>query len=188
MAGLLSSVGAASAAPLLVSYYPAMLSEPLTRASFASRLLPIAKPKAMPLVSARVWTDEDWDRIQRGYGAGAMEEKWNVLVEGQTAFAFRSWTGRGIFEASFVPCEGGWRIGSAVVESKRKHYRSPSEDFNGRMLYGVLSGVVLGEHDPESDVRLVRLAAPGAGRSSLVARVVLRIPWGQRSQSQSPEH
>jgi hypothetical protein len=35
----------------------------------------------MKLLPARVWSQEQWERIERGYRAGSMEEKWNVFVE-----------------------------------------------------------------------------------------------------------
>ncbi|MGW4348276.1 hypothetical protein ACWEL8_24825 [Streptomyces sp. NPDC004690] len=49
----------------------------------------------------RIWSDEDWERIQRGYGAQDMDEKWNVFTEGEVVFFHRSWTGYGVFAATF---------------------------------------------------------------------------------------
>ncbi|MFJ7204194.1 hypothetical protein ACIQWR_11750 [Streptomyces sp. NPDC098789] len=54
---------------------------PLTRESFR-RLQPISAPRPVSRLPARVWTDEDWGRIRRGYHARDMDEKWNVFVEG----------------------------------------------------------------------------------------------------------
>lgn len=159
-----------------------MSSEPLTRASFALPLRPIIKSRAMPLVPDRVWTEQNWERIRLGYAAGDMEEKWHVVTEGRTVLAFRSWTGRAIYEATFAPCDGGWRIVSARVETKRKVYRSPSAEFDAMMLYGVLSGVVLGEEAPGADAGIVSVLAPGTAGSSLFGRVALHHFLGQRSE------
>jgi len=63
-------------------------------------MLPIVAPMSMTLLPTRVWTQEQWDRIKRGYRARGMDEKWDVYVEGHVAFLHRSWTGRGVFEAS----------------------------------------------------------------------------------------
>jgi len=97
---------------------------PLTRESFR-RLKPINTPRPLSQPPARVWSDEDWDRIRHGYRARDMDEKWNIFVEGDVLFMHRSWTGRGIYEASFAPADGGGRrIASVVVEGDRERYRS----------------------------------------------------------------
>lgn len=159
-----------------------MSSEPLTRESFLPPLRPILKPKGMTLLPTRVWTDQEWERIRLGYAAADMDEKWHVVTEERTVGTFRSWTGRGIHEATFAPCEGGWRIASAVVETKRKVYRSSSPEFDTAMLYGVLSGVVLGEEGTELGVEILNTTVPGAPPSSLLARVALHHFLGQRSE------
>ncbi|NJP43436.1 hypothetical protein [Actinacidiphila epipremni] len=159
-----------------------MSSEPLTRESFLPPLRPITKPKAMTLLPTRVWTEQDWERIRLGYGAADMDEKWHVVTEDRTVCAFRSWTGREIYAANFAPCDGGWRIASAVVETKRKIYRSISPEFDATMLYGVLSGVVLGEEWSEPGVELVSTAVSGVNPSTLLGRVALHHFLGNRSE------
>lgn len=75
-----------------------------------------------------------------------MDQKWNVFVEDRTAFLHRSWTGRGIFEASFVQVDdGGWRIGAAVVEAEPGRYRRISAHHDRVALELVLCAIVLGE-------------------------------------------
>ena len=46
----------------------------------------------MTLLPARVWSQEQWERIKRGYQARDMDEKWDVFVENRVAFLHRSWT------------------------------------------------------------------------------------------------
>ncbi|MFD6437163.1 hypothetical protein [Streptomyces venezuelae] len=75
---------------------------PLTRESFR-RLHPITVPRPVSRLPDRVWTDEEWDRIRRGYRARDMDEKWNVFVEDDVLFMHRSWTGYGVYEATFAP-------------------------------------------------------------------------------------
>ena len=55
--------------------------------------------------------------IEAGHVSTDMDDKWNAFVEGTRLFLHRSWTGRGIYEASFAEADGGWRIAEAVVES-----------------------------------------------------------------------
>ncbi|SEP41194.1 hypothetical protein [Amycolatopsis saalfeldensis] len=156
---------------------------PLTRDSFR-RVQPITTPRPMPQLPDRVWTDEDWDRIRRGYRSRDMDEKWNVFCEGDVLFMHRSWTGHGIYEASFarVP-EGGRKIASAVVESDGKRYRSKGDEHDRLMLELVISAIVLGE--PAADLRagLRRLTGRASGKSDLPPGVVEHSALGLRSES-----
>ena len=71
-------------------------------------LSPVVSPVPMAQLPARVWSRRQWDLIRRGYRAQDMDEKWDVFVEDQVAFLHRSWTGNGMFEATFSPAGGGW--------------------------------------------------------------------------------
>ncbi|MEU9109121.1 hypothetical protein AB0D54_33305 [Streptomyces xanthophaeus] len=157
--------------------------DPLTRESFR-RLQPMSAPKPVPLLPDRVWTDEDWDRIRRGYAARDMDEKWNVFVEGDVVFMHRSWTGLGVYAASFAPeAGGGRRISSAVVEADGERYRSMGAEYDRLMIELVISAIVLGE--PAADLRagLVGLTARASGKSDLPSGVVQHSVLGLRSES-----
>ncbi|MEU8678633.1 hypothetical protein [Streptomyces sp. NPDC048560] len=82
-----------------------------------------------------------------------MDEKWQVSVEGDVVFMQRSWTGRGVYEASFVPVSGGGRrrIASAVVEADGKCCWSINYEYDLLMMELIISAVVLGE--PAADLR-----------------------------------
>ncbi|WP_460060608.1 hypothetical protein [Streptomyces sp. YKOK-I1] len=156
---------------------------PLTRESFR-RLQPISAPKPVPQVPDRVWADEDWDRIQRGYRARDMDEKWNIFVEADVVFMHRSWTGLGVYEASFAPVAGGGRrISSALVEGDGERYRSMGDDYDRLMIELIISAIVLGE--PAADLRagLVELTARASGKSDLPSGVVQHSVLGLRSES-----
>ncbi|GED86451.1 hypothetical protein [Streptomyces sp. 6-11-2] len=155
----------------------------LTRESFR-RLQPINTPRPVLELPDRVWTDEDWRRIQRGYRARDMDEKWNVFVEGDVLFMHRSWTGYGVYEASFASVTGGGRrIASAVVEADEERYRSMGDEYDRLMTELIISAIVLGE--PAVDLRagLVELTARASGRSDLPSGVVEHSVLGLRSGS-----
>jgi hypothetical protein len=89
----------------------------------------------MPELPQRIWSDEDWERIQRGYASRDMDEKWDVFTEGEVAFLHRSWTGYGVFAATFAPADGGgWRIVSAVVERDGERYGGTDDAYDCVML------------------------------------------------------
>jgi hypothetical protein len=156
---------------------------PLTRESFR-RLHPINAPKPVSQLPDRVWTDEGWDRIRRGYRARDMDEKWNVFAEGDVVFMHRSWTGHGVYEASFAPVAGGGRrIAAAVVEADGKRYRSMGDEYDRLMMELIISAIVLGE--PATDLRagLVELTARASGKNDLPSGVVEHSALGLRSGS-----
>jgi hypothetical protein len=79
-----------------------------------------------------------------------MDERWDVFAEDNTVFVHRSWTGFGIFDATFAPAEGdGWRIAEAVVERDRERYRKDGSEYDRLILELVLSTIVLGETAPK---------------------------------------
>lgn len=118
---------------------------PLTRESFPN-LTPIVTPQPFSRLPERVWTAAEWDRIRLGHRAGGMDEKWDVLTEGDVVFMHRSWTGRGIYEVTFSPvADGGRRMTSAVVEANSESRRRRSEDFDRLAIEIIISMFVLGE-------------------------------------------
>jgi hypothetical protein len=130
----------------------------------------------------RVWSDEQWERIKLGYEARDMDEKWDVFVEDQVAFLNRSWTGNGIFEASFSPVAGGgWRVCAAAVESNPSRYRRSSDRYDRVMLELVLSAIVLGEPALDLRAELVALTSQASGRGDLPANLIEHSALGLRS-------
>ncbi len=63
---------------------------------------------------------------ERGYRARGMDEKWDVFVENHVAFLHRSWTGNGVFEATFSPAgEAGGSQPRSPNPVLSGHARSP---------------------------------------------------------------
>ncbi|MEU3187898.1 hypothetical protein ABZ707_27400 [Streptomyces sp. NPDC006923] len=156
---------------------------PLTRESFR-RLQPMNVPSRVSQLPDRVWTDEDWDRIRHGYRARDMDEKWNVFAEGAVLFMHRSWTGHGVYQATFAPLAGGGRrIVSAVVEADGERYRGMGDEYDCLMMELIISAIVLGEPAAELRAGLVELTARSAGRSDLPSGAVEHSVLGARSGS-----
>jgi hypothetical protein len=132
----------------------------------------------------RIWSDEDWERIQRGYASHGMDEKWNVFTEGKVVFLHRSWTGKGVFAATFAPvADGGWRIARAVVERDPERYRGTDEDYDCLMLELVISAIVLGEPAPDLRSKLVELTRRKSGSADAPAGLIQHSALGLRSDS-----
>ncbi|MDT0270657.1 hypothetical protein RM844_30730 [Streptomyces sp. DSM 44915] len=134
------------------------------------------------MLPRRVWTDEEWQRVQLGYRAKMMEEKWHVFAEGAAVFLHRSWTGRGILAATFAPVDGpdgGWRIAEAVAERDPDRYGGTDDDYDCLMLELVLSAIVLGEPAAELRKRLVA-SMRSTGNPEAPAALVQHSALGQR--------
>jgi hypothetical protein len=138
----------------------------------------------MPELPQRIWSDEDWERIQRGYASRDMDEKWNVVTESEVVFLHRSWTGYGVFAATFAPADGGgWRIVSAVVERDGKRYGGTDDAYDCVMLELVITAIVLGEPAPELRSKLVELTRRKSRSADAPAGVIQHSTLGLRSDS-----
>ncbi|WP_093615255.1 hypothetical protein [Streptomyces indicus] len=138
----------------------------------------------MSQLPQRLWSEEDWERIRRGYAARDMDEKWNVFCEGGTVFLHRSWTGYGVYEATFTPTgDGGRRITAALVERDAEIYRCTDDAYDCVMLELVLSAIVLGEPAAGLRARLVELTRRGPGADDAHAGLVLHSVLGRRSDT-----
>ena len=90
------------------------------------------------------------DHIQLGYIPEMMEEKWFIFMEGNRLFAHRSWTGLGVYEATFAPVDGGYVINSAVVTGDRSEYERSSDQDESLILEMLVAGHLLDELPPAS--------------------------------------
>jgi hypothetical protein len=120
--------------------------EPVTRQVFSGHLQPISVPHPLSQLPQRIWQADAWERIQRGHRGRDMDERWDILTEGNIVYVHRSWTGFGIFAATFgLVADGGRRIVHVDVERDPERYRSAGEEDDCVTLEFVLSAVLLGE-------------------------------------------
>ena len=83
--------------------------------------------------------------IREGYIPEIMDEKWFIFMEGDRLFAHRSWTGLGVYEATFAPVDGGCVIESAVVTGTRSEYKRSSDQDESQILEVLIAGHLLGQ-------------------------------------------
>ena len=103
------------------------------------------------LPPARVWTSDEMDEIRRGYVPHIMDEKWFIFMEGDRLFLHRSWTGLGVYEATFTAADGGFVIGSAVVTGDRTQYKRSSDQDEPLILEMIITGHLLREPPSASE-------------------------------------
>ncbi len=112
---------------------------------------PLTVPQPIP-APARVWTENEMGAIRCGYVPHMMEEKWFIFMEGNHLFAHRSWTGVGIYEATFAYTEGGYVIESAVVTGDETKYRRSSDEEESQTLEVLIASYLLGESPSEEQL------------------------------------
>ena len=105
---------------------------------------PLTRPEAIP-PPARAWTEAEMAQIRLGYIPSIMDEKWFIFMEGDRLFAHRSWTGLGVYEATFAPVDGGYVIESAVVTGNRSEYNRSSDQDESQILEVLIAGHLLGQ-------------------------------------------
>ncbi|MFC4517743.1 hypothetical protein [Streptomyces ehimensis] len=138
----------------------------------------------MAQLPQRIWSDDDWEQIQRGYASQDMDEKWDVFVEGKVVFLHRSWTGYGVFAATFAPVDGGgWRIASAVVERDAERYGGTDDAYDCIMLELVITAIVLGKPAPDLRSKLVELTRRKSRSADSPAGLIQHSALGLRSDS-----
>ncbi len=118
------------------------------------------------------------DHIRGGYIPHMMEEKWFIFMEGNRLFAHRSWTGLGVYEATFNPTDGGYVIESAVVTGDRSEYKRSSDQDEPLILEVLIAGHLLGQSLSESQLAdkdphlRWELAVPTFPKDAFLPRVV----------------
>ena len=122
------------------------MSETARRDSW--KVEPLTVPQPIPAPS-RVWTGDEMGAIRRGYVPHIMDEKWFIFMEGNRLFVHRSWTGLGVYEATFVPAEGGYVIESAVVTGDGTEYRRSSGEVESLTLEVLIASYLLQESPSE---------------------------------------
>ena len=112
---------------------------------------PLTVPQPIP-APARVWTDDEMEAIRRGYVPHMMEEKWFIFMERNRLFAHRSWTGLGVYEATFAATDGGYVIESAVVTGNEAEYRRSCDEAESLTLEVLIVSHLLGESPSEEQL------------------------------------
>ncbi|WP_377271803.1 ADP-ribosylglycohydrolase family protein [Peterkaempfera sp. SMS 1(5)a] len=121
---------------------------------------PLTNPRPVP-VPGGTWSPGQWQRVRHGVRAQAMEEKWNILLEGDRLLLLRSWTGMCIFEVQVAATDEGWRPVRAWVESDRGNYRRGTDEAEAAMLELLLDQYFGREGRPELWSRYKRLRFGG---------------------------
>ncbi len=120
------------------------------------------------------------DRIRLGYIPHMMEEKWFIFMEENRLFLHRSWTGLGVYEATFTSVAGGYVIKSAVVTGDETQYSRPSDQDETLILEMLIAGHLLDESPTESQLADQsptlgwELAVPTMPKDSWIPHVVKR--------------
>ena len=98
-------------------------------------------------VPRRVWTDEEWERIQLGFRARGMDDRWHLFLEGDRLFLHRSWLGDGRYEVTFTEVADGRRITEVIVEGAEPRFPGGSDHELCALLERLIDGQLLREQE-----------------------------------------
>jgi len=85
-------------------------------------------------------------RIRLGTLPLDMDDKWFIFMEDNQLHLHRSWTGHGIYEATFTKTDSDHRISAAVVTNDNERYRRSSVDAERARLERLIGVLLLDEH------------------------------------------
>jgi hypothetical protein len=136
--------------------------EVVRRDFFDQELLPVQTPVPIP-GPERPWSEDEWATIKRGHRSHGMDDKWDGIVEDDRLYLHRSWTGRGIYEATFMQVGSEWKIRDALVTNDSNYQPSPSE-CESLFLEVIIETVLLGEW-PAPKLEAVVRCLRGSGQS-----------------------
>jgi len=108
---------------------------------------PIREPVAIPPPNMLI-SREDMQTIAMGYASAGLADRWFAFMEDDRLFFHRSWTGHGIYEATFVATKPGFVLISACVESDPARYRPDLDLIEECDLLRDLIVLVAGESTP----------------------------------------
>ena len=87
---------------------------------------PIAETKVQMHVS-HTFTDEEYQRMQRGVIPHEMEAKWFISFEDGWFFFHRSWTGYCIYQVRLELGASGWSIAEAWANGDPNQFRAAED-------------------------------------------------------------
>ncbi|MFC8717800.1 hypothetical protein [Kitasatospora sp. NPDC057198] len=131
------------------------------RRSDLRRLTPIREPRVLSEVPLRMWSPAEWERIQRGFRARDMDDRWHAFAEDDRLFLHRSWLGDGKYEVAFVETRGGHRISRVLVEGAEPRYPGGSDREVCLLLEVLISSILLGERAEDQRGQLADLRSAG---------------------------
>ncbi|MFJ8155140.1 hypothetical protein [Streptomyces sp. NPDC094468] len=138
----------------------------------ADGMHPIVTSRVMPSLPQRIWSESNWERIEAGGPRHGCGTRWNARCRDDVLYLYRSQTGYGIYEATFMPTSNGDRkISRAVIESHAQRYTSPSVKYDCLVLELVISAVLLDEPVRELRSAMTRMMRAMSGVADMPSQV-----------------
>ncbi len=118
------------------------------------KITPIDLPKRLEL--SLQFTDEQYQKLKKGFIPRVMEEKWFIFFEDEWLYIHESWTGKGIYKAKLRKNRNGYSISECWVERNSGFYKSSGDESDREILSVLIAGILLG-----TDVRRILSKEPG---------------------------
>ena len=97
---------------------------PATRGDWKTTSLPVQR---QALALHRIYSADEFQRLQEGRVPHEMEDKWFVFCEDPWLYLHRSWTGFCVYQVRFERTASGARTAESLVNRDPKQYRGTDE-------------------------------------------------------------
>jgi hypothetical protein len=91
------------------------------------------------------YSNEELEKIERGYTASCMEEKWNIFVQDSTIRFHRSWTGFCVYLVHLIKSEECYKASCVEINRDPKQYTETDDVFDLALVSFLIESLLLGK-------------------------------------------
>ena len=96
----------------------------------------------------REFTEQELEQIRPGFIPEHMEDKWWLLMEGNTLYIHRSWTGYCIYQVQLARQDTKYVTGEAFVNRDESQYAGTNDLYDEKQLVFLIEYLLLKKRSP----------------------------------------
>ena len=104
--------------------------------------------QCVPLSVARIYTEQEYERIRHGVTPEAMEDKWFIFLEDTTLYFYRSWTGLAVYKLTFAREGATYKVSRAFAARDPSQPSEASDSYDARLIVSLIDNLLLGQAGP----------------------------------------
>jgi hypothetical protein len=108
------------------------------------------KTKPMPEQAAGLdyqaqFSAQEFDQISAGLIPQEMEDKWFIVLDGNTLYLYRSWSGNCIYQVEFAQEDFHYHVSQAIVNRDPGQYLETDKGYDALLLNFLIRHLLLGQ-------------------------------------------
>lgn len=92
----------------------------------------------------RSFSEAEFLRLNGGFVADSMDDRWNILFKNPWLHFVRSWTGFCIYKVRLVKCKDGCTVAEVWINRDRRQYRGDDAQQEVQMLSFLIHQLISG--------------------------------------------